>query len=258
MSSEKTDQQIYHDSLSIIEPYLTRPALAKMSLAIHSAAPRIEAYHQYYRENIISTISKTSCQYSGTVQVWADINEEQAICDADDLTLKLDQNINKKPTKEVLLPFDHVLLPKGVTYEEVKQVVVVYTMDFTSDTFKSFHQALTRRIEKENQQEEELLAYIIRYIPPLADTCQQHPLALTGYGVEMALKKTDYLVIDDRDRQQQGSVKGKLTSFGKKISQTLFDDNTPAKIEPLTSQEIQGMLSLLLLILLLYKKIDAH
>ncbi|KAI7860003.1 UDP-glucose:glycoprotein glucosyltransferase-domain-containing protein [Circinella umbellata] len=241
VSSEKTAQQIYHDSLSIIEPYLTRPALAKMSLAIHSAAPRIEAYYQYYRENIISTAYKTSCQYGESVQIWADINEDEAICNLDDLILKLDQNTNKKPIKELLLPFDHVLLPKGVTYEEVKQVVVVYTMDLTSDIFKSFHQVLTSRIEKENQQENDLLAYIIRYIPPLSDTCQQHPLVLTGYGVEMALKKTDYLVIDDRDQQQQGSVKGKLTNFGKKISQTLFDDNAPPKIEPLTPQEIQDL-----------------
>ncbi|KAI9482602.1 UDP-glucose:glycoprotein glucosyltransferase-domain-containing protein [Zychaea mexicana] len=236
-SDENTAQQIYNDALAIIEPYLTRPDLAKMALAIHAAAPRIEAYHQYYRENVHVSDVPLPCQQKG---VWADIGgsqEQQAIvCSPDNL--KFDNTHYYKPD---LLPFDHVLLQQGVPMDHA---VVLYTVDFSSDTFKLFHQALTRAV-----QERPGFAYIVRYMPPpnAADSKKcDYQLALTGYGVEMALKKTDYLVIDDRNNDAsstQASVKGKLASFGKKISQTLFEDDnaTPSKVEPLTQQEIQDL-----------------
>ncbi|KAI9266794.1 UDP-glucose:glycoprotein glucosyltransferase-domain-containing protein [Phascolomyces articulosus] len=256
-SSEKTTQQIYHDMLTIIEPYLTsstttQPALAKMALAMHTAAPRIEAYYQYYRENIVSTIPSTSCQYNNNqVTVWADIvgssSSNDAICNPDDLIGSLDLNTKQnhhRLTIEELLPFDHILLPKGVaSYQDIttQHTVIVYTMDFTSDAFQSFHRVLTGLV---NDRPEKGVAYILRYMPPTSGSSSEscsHQLALTGYGVEMALKKTDYLVIDDREAQQGSSVKGKLASFGKKLSQTLFDDNAPSKIEPLTSAEIHEL-----------------
>ncbi|KAI8146122.1 UDP-glucose:glycoprotein glucosyltransferase-domain-containing protein [Fennellomyces sp. T-0311] len=216
VSSGKTAQQIYHDALAIVETHLTRPslAIAKLALAIHSASPRIEAYHQYYRENVKPA---TSCSDGP----WADVGGGRVVCNPNDLV-----DLDTSYTPE-LLPFDHVLL-QGDT---IKSAVVVYTTDLSSKAFADFHKVLTHAATSRPG-----LAYIVRFMP--SKECQQLPL--TGYGVELALKKTDYLVIDDREATQ-GSVKGKLASFGKKISQTLFDENVPSKIEPLTPQEIQDL-----------------
>jgi UDP-glucose:glycoprotein glucosyltransferase len=49
--------------------------------------------------------------------------------------------------------------------------------------------------------------YVVRYKPSqsLKTRLQGRKSALSGYGVELALKNTDYLVVDDRDT---GSAKG--------------------------------------------------
>jgi UDP-glucose:glycoprotein glucosyltransferase len=49
--------------------------------------------------------------------------------------------------------------------------------------------------------------FIVRYRPSLAKK-QDHFAArnsLKGYGVEMVLKKTDYLTVDDRQTEQSSS-----------------------------------------------------
>jgi UDP-glucose:glycoprotein glucosyltransferase len=42
----------------------------------------------------------------------------------------------------------------------------------------------------------EEVEYVLRYKPPRGS---RNSLHLAGYGVELALKKTDYIVIDDRE-----------------------------------------------------------
>ena len=42
-------------------------------------------------------------------------------------------------------------------------------------------------------------SYRVRYTPKKSVICK--PLAISGYGIELALKRTDYIVIDDRESQ---------------------------------------------------------
>ena len=89
------------------------------------------------------------------------------------------------------LPFDHVYNPSS----EVDSVVVLYA-DIQTQTFEVFHQELKRLADKGK------VRYILRYKPPvssLASGNQKKPLFVSGYGVELMLKRTDYIVIDDRD-----------------------------------------------------------
>ena len=44
-------------------------------------------------------------------------------------------------------------------------------------------------------------SYRVRYRPPL--TATSAPLVLSGYGVELSLKRTDYIVIDDRGKRNE-------------------------------------------------------
>jgi UDP-glucose:glycoprotein glucosyltransferase len=74
--------------------------------------------------------------------------------------------------------------------------VILYG-DVQNELFAGFHGAL-RRVADEG-----LVRYILRYRPvtgfshvrPLRDRA----LVVSGYGVELMLKRTDYIVIDDRE-----------------------------------------------------------
>lgn len=113
-----------------------------------------------------------------------------------------------------VLPFDRVFgdasLPPAVLYADIAEPM-----------FKEFHQSLTA-LAKEGQ-----VSYIVRYRPP------QHwaprPLFVSGYGVELALKRTDYIVVDDRDAEQRG-----------KRAQNTAED-APDDLKPLSSSEVSRL-----------------
>ena len=76
------------------------------------------------------------------------------------------------------------------------------------------------------------ISYRVRYRPP------QHwisrPLFVSGYGVELALKRTDYIVIDDRDAE-------KLEETGAKSPPTDPDEvkeESPDDLRPLSASEV--------------------
>ncbi|CAO3590292.1 unnamed protein product [Absidia cylindrospora] len=118
--------------------------------------------------------------------------------------------------------------------------------------FTDFHRYL---IDKVGSQGDGTLIYSLRY-KPVSQQPQggsSSPLYLTGYGVELALKNTDYLVIDDRtstqakDDQEKDDNSGigaagfikQLGNMGKKVNQVLFETNGKSTIEPLTPDEIK-------------------
>lgn len=91
---------------------------------------------------------------------------------------------NGRKPKE--LPFDHIYNPS------VESNTVVLYADVLTDGFKTFHSALKKLAE------DRTIRYILRYRPPTASSAK-NPLFVSGYGVELMLKKTDYIVIDDRE-----------------------------------------------------------
>ncbi|RCI03876.1 hypothetical protein CU098_007561 [Rhizopus stolonifer] len=201
-SSSWTPSQLYSEVVSVIS-FLgnDNTNFFKAALAIHEAAPRIESYHQYYRESVTPTLS----QYDDQCGTWIQIGKQQ-FCSIESF----------KEYKGSYLPievlaFDHVVRPKN----ELKKVpvLVLYTDRFSAE-FSDFYRHLTTS-----------------------------PLYLSAYGVELALKKTDYLVIDDRSSEaaSKDSIKEKLSKMGRKIGQSLFHTNQKAKIDPLTPAEIQKL-----------------
>ena len=85
-----------------------------------------------------------------------------------------------------MLPFDRVLGPSSG-----QEDAILYA-DPTSADFAKFHNALAASARNGER------AYRLRYRRPSAPTTPS-PLPISGYGVELALKRTDYIVIDDRD-----------------------------------------------------------
>jgi UDP-glucose:glycoprotein glucosyltransferase len=91
-----------------------------------------------------------------------------------------------------LLSFDHIL---SSNVETTKPLIILYA-DVISPSFVPFHQFITDLVNNEK------VEYVLRYKPPKNS---RNSLYLAGYGVELALKKTDYIVIDDR-KVESGKV----------------------------------------------------
>ncbi|CAG8531718.1 10008_t:CDS:10 [Diversispora eburnea] len=80
---------------------------------------------------------------------------------------------------------------------------------------------------------------ILKYIPPKEN---QESLYLSGYGVELALKNTDYIVIDDRkveaDISEIKPLKaGEIKSLGVKTAQVILESKDPLKTLTQLSQD---------------------
>ena len=83
------------------------------------------------------------------------------------------------------------------------------------------------------------LQYSIRYKPP-APSAANIPLTLAGYGVELALKSTDYIVIDYRDlgHGDGGGATGQ-TVFKADADENLFGDEVPV-VEPVNQADVES------------------
>jgi len=97
--------------------------------------------------------------------------------------------------------------------------------DILSPTFGHFHKTL---IETARQGK---TSYRIRYRP--STSLPPKPLLINGYGVELALKKTDYIVIDDR-------VADKDIDKAESV-ETDLDKEELADLKPLSTSELRDL-----------------
>lgn len=96
--------------------------------------------------------------------------------------------------------------------------------DITSKDFRKFHKTISLTAKSGKT------TYRVRYRPSPPHTAE--PLAVSGYGVELALKRTDYIVIDDREAGEVISKVEERTS-----ASTLLDEDV-ADLKPLSSSEL--------------------
>lgn len=78
-------------------------------------------------------------------------------------------------------------------------------------------------------------SYRIRY--RRAAAAAERPLVVNGYGVELALKKTDYIVIDDRTAETEGSE----IDIPAMETEDVIDGEEFADLKPLSSTELLGL-----------------
>ncbi|KAL1704030.1 hypothetical protein EV121DRAFT_270703, partial [Schizophyllum commune] len=158
-------------------------AAVELNLALHSATPTIEAFHQYY-ENLNRWVECGS---------WVDWYG-QVVCDVEELARlagveTLDANTtgkNEEFTRPKLLAFDHVYPDPQYELARPPRTAILYASLF-SPNFRDLHSYLYEQALRPATPVE----YVVRYVPePDART----PNSLSGYGVSLDLKKTDYLV----------------------------------------------------------------
>lgn len=144
----------------------------KLALSTRSAAPRIEAHYQYYQTGVQPSLKgdQEGCD------TWVLLDGQQYCAS----TLE-------KPHSQIAqgqerdLPFD-IALGSGPS-------CVLYA-DITASSFGAYHKILAQRARNRE------CAYKLRHRRSSHESLESLPVS--GYGVELALKRTDYIVIDDR------------------------------------------------------------
>ncbi|KAF9438604.1 hypothetical protein BGZ76_006503 [Entomortierella beljakovae] len=237
LGSISSQKDLYDKSLEVIQSqgYISSQALStlKWSLAMHTSAPWIEAHYHLYNSTIVPDRTlKTG--FNTECGVWVDWYDSQ-ICDVSELEALvakgIDQYAKKSNTKPTTMDLDHVQSSRS----DPGLFTILYA-DLYDPKFPEFRQYLDT-LSKDHS-----LQYSIRYRPPVNPTSYS-TLSLSGYGVELALKSTDYIVIDDRDLghgdDNIASGSGQ-TVFSSNTDQGLFGDEVPL-VEPVTQQSLPDL-----------------
>lgn len=210
-SSQSNEQDLYNDFQKTLteDGHITdASALSswRFSLASRESAPYIEAHHQFYRTNAGDLEEKAA------LDIW----HNGAHCARDECS----STVNSQHHSSRDLQFDRV--------KDRKPGIAPYTLyaDLSDADFpKLFKPWLASHLHD---------SYRIRYKP--AEIAGK-PLQIGGYGVELALKRTDYIVIDDRDADAANDDASQNAA-----PETLrLDDETAADLKPLSKGELRRL-----------------
>ncbi|EER23278.1 UDP-glucose:Glycoprotein Glucosyltransferase containing protein [Coccidioides posadasii C735 delta SOWgp] len=224
-AESRTDKDLYDQFLRVLrdEGHIRDPdALSsfKLAMSLRSTAPRIQAHYQYYNTSVEQSLMVVQ---DAVCQVWAHYGGEQHCSPS----LKHAQQSVSGDQDDHVLPFDRVL-GRG------DQPLVLYA-DISSPLFGDFHKELSKRaVEGE-------FSYRVRYRP--SSLGHANRLFVSGYGVELALKRTDYIVIDDRDAEQSSSSSSSSSEKAKATHGTAKDlkEESPADLKPLSASEVSTL-----------------
>ncbi|KUJ14868.1 uncharacterized protein LY89DRAFT_783935 [Mollisia scopiformis] len=212
-SKASTEKELYDQFVQLLrdDGHMQAESLSsyKFALSMRSLAPRIEAHYQYYHtaaEPSLKAEQDTFCP------VWVLFNGKQ-YCSP---SLKDAHGDVNSETQTQELQFDRIVgnssAPASILYA-----------DITSPIFGKFHKTLIKTAR------EGKTSYRVRHRKPLNSEPKQ--LIIPGYGVELALKRTDYIVIDDREESDS-----KPSAVPEK--EVKFEDEELADLKPLSTSEV--------------------
>jgi len=151
----------------------------KFSMSLRSYSARVQLFNQ------IGTPLSTSCNDN---DMFYQI-EDTTYCDFEDI-FELIKKSETKGLKSNLHSFDHVY--PGT---EANNLLVILYGDFTSKQLQNKHKLISSKVQELN------ITYVYRpfYQPPVSTT----KIMLSGYGVELAVKSTEYKAVDDQKVQDK-------------------------------------------------------
>ncbi|KAL1916354.1 uncharacterized protein VTP21DRAFT_5971 [Calcarisporiella thermophila] len=216
-----TPKNTYQAVLEKVQEYqfitdATALDLLKLSVSLRTSAPLIQAQYHHYN----ATKREVDCG------VWAEIGGK-AVCEVEKIENMILENLEEGHSPR-LFPFDHILKPS--TIKASGQVVILYA-DIRAPEFHEYHTRLLKLV-KENG-----ISYVLRYKPARSSGT----LYLQGYGVELTLKKTDYLVIDDRKVDSDDHSESSDHAHDTLSQDILFEDTGRPTIEPLLPAQIRDL-----------------
>ncbi|KAJ1720831.1 killer toxin resistant protein [Coemansia erecta] len=185
--------------------------LVQLELATHVYAPMVAAQYQMYDAMVVPDLvrARGESEFDAGCSVWAQFKDRQA-CSVGALEKMLevetfygDTYVEQAQVEPEVLALDHVYPASnsGSPPPQSSRVVALYA-DPRAETFIEMHDYLAALAENSE------ITYVLRYRPwaPDGGSADGHPaLGLSGYGVELALKSTEYKVIDDRELNYKDS-----------------------------------------------------
>ena len=171
----------------------------KLSLSCRFDSPSVAMYQQ------MSSVHKISSDCDAFVVI---SRTDTITCDLEQMAKLIKQ---KKQEKEasfddqiMTFDFDHSF-PTEVSSSNAVKVVLYGNLG--SENFRAFHLKLVQ-LSRENQ-----IEYFLRFYVRNLET---RPIDLSGYGVELAIKSTEYKAVDSKDTEssqleeveKHGSIKG--------------------------------------------------
>ena len=182
----------------------------KFALSLHAAAPRIEAHYQYYETSVVPNMMAAQ---DAACPVWVHFDGKQYCSPALE---RAQQDVDMEETIAEL-PFDRTL------NKDPEAVPSILYADITHPLFGQYHETVSKTARDGRT------SYRLRYRP--STSINPRPMYVNGYGVELVLKRTDYIVIDDREA-------GADKQDEKLIAEADISGDAPADLKPLTTSEL--------------------
>lgn len=186
-----------------------------LALSLHSTAPRIEAHYQYYDTSVKPLLGQNGVEDCES-WLYVPFSGQRYCSPALDSDSAKPLGIAGDSLRD--LPFDRIL---GDPLDS--QPAVLYG-DLSSPLFRQFHRTASKTAKDGKS------SYRVRY--RTAARVDSNPLTVSGYGVELALKRTDYIVIDDRQEDEEKKAES-LGSAGAVLREEDLSD-----LRPLSSSEL--------------------
>ncbi|ODQ63682.1 hypothetical protein NADFUDRAFT_28763 [Nadsonia fulvescens var. elongata DSM 6958] len=225
---ELTDKEIYDAlvGMAIQDGFISdfQEGFINYDLGLRSKSAFVQAYYQYYEYSVLPHFKEF---LAVNCESWFWYNSE-AYCNSDDVfALKTATKNSRSPE---IFSFDHILGDNNNA-----PLVVLYA-DIKSRTFPVFHRHLKSSAQANK------IRYIIRYKPSSSNGIESKLVSLSGYGVELAMKKNDYIVIDDRNAKTLTKEKEKNTDeIHKMDSVSISDSKIPINILEISKRDLRMM-----------------
>ena len=218
----KTDKELYEKFLEVLQTdgHMDAETLStfKLSLSMRSAAPRIEAHYQYYSTAIEESLTEEN---QDGCENWLLYNAKQ-FCTP---------NLEDAPRGAIETRAQERTLPFDRKYGTAHQNIILYA-DITSPSFGKFHETAMGLVRDGKA------AYRLRH--KRSPGQPEEALSVSGYGVSLALKRTDYIVIDDRD-VDAGKVAADESQKVIKSDVILDNEEEITDIKPLEKSELSSL-----------------
>ncbi|CBX94261.1 hypothetical protein IAQ61_006372 [Plenodomus lingam] len=215
---KNTEQDLYTAFVDLLrnDGHITEPeALASFNfaLSVRSAAPRIEAHYQFYKTSVEPSLA---AEQTTDCELWVSFHGKQYCSPTLEEPLG---GIKSERTYE--LPFDRILGNSSA-------LPAILYADITAPRFKKWHETLSETARQGKT------SYRIRHKP--SSKAPQSPLIVNGYGVELQLKRTDYIVIDDRPKAEGDNVADQ-----KPLGTVLDEQEEITDLKPLSKEEVADL-----------------
>lgn len=171
-----------------IIPVALQPLL-KFSLSLRSYSPTIEMFNQIATNYLLTRSFDDVCDVFVEISHLKDDEDNSLICSLENIKAKINALLDRDSDTELVHPniykIDHVY-----SKSNLNSISVILYGDFTSQQFQSIFDYLKQLTRKDK-----ISLYVRHFVKKTSKETEK--VSLSGYGVELQIKSTEYKAQDD-------------------------------------------------------------